>query len=172
MNWKRIATLGVFGGALAAWLAGAATSNARRPVDTTIAKPTPVEVRGAALDLEIARLRERLHPTTEPQRPARDLFQFSRPAYSPQNARAASATAEPSPSPAALAPPALKLVGIAEDQGPNGPVRTAIISASGQLFFAKQGETVGSRYRVQNLSGEVAELVDLADSSTLRLPLP
>ena len=77
MNWTRIATLGVFGGALAAWLAGAATSNGRRPIDTIVAKPTPVELHGAELAAEIARLRDRLHPTTEPQQPT-ESFQFSR----------------------------------------------------------------------------------------------
>lgn len=45
MNWKRTATIGVVGGALAVWLAGAATSN-RRVINTTIAAPTPIELNG------------------------------------------------------------------------------------------------------------------------------
>ena len=170
MNWKRTATLGVFGGALAAWLAGAATSNSSRMVDTTVAKPTPVELRGAELAAEIARLHERLHPTTEPQQPSRNLFKFSRSASPPGVAPPTLTTAEPA-APARPAPPPLKLVGIAEDPGPNGPVRTAILSGLGQLFFVKEGESLGSRYRVQSLSGEVVELTDLGDSTTLRLAL-
>lgn len=176
MDWKRTATLGVFGGALAAWLAGAATAPNRRVIDTSIAKPTPVELRGAELAAEIARLRERLHPTTEPQQPTRNLFHFSR-AAAPPRGSATAPTSPPAPAPSEVptprqaAPPPLKLVGIAEDPGPDGPVRTAIISGFGQLFFVREGESVGARYRVQNLSGEVAELTDLVDSTTYRLTL-
>ena len=172
MYWKRMATLGVFGGALAAWFAGASTSNMRRPNDTIVAAPTPVELHGAALAAEIARLRDRLHPTTEPQQPGRNLFQFTRrPSSAPSNSPAPAATIVETPEAVKPAPPALKLVGIAEDQGPDGPVRTAIISALGQLYFVKQGDTVGSRYRIDVLSGEVAELTDLADSTKLRIAL-
>ncbi len=171
MNWKRTATLGVVGGTLAVWLAGAATSN-RRVVDTTIAKPTPIELRGAALAEEIARLRERLHPVVEPQHPARNLFQFS--------SRAAAPPSRVDPPPPAIsetpaqrvpAAPPLKLVGIAEDPGPDGPIRTAIISGLGQMFFVKEGDSIAGRFRVQHLSGEVAELSDLADSTIYRLAL-
>jgi len=171
MNWKRTATIGVVGGALAVWLAGAATSN-RRVINTTIAEPTPIELRGAELADEIARLRERLRPVVEPQHPARNLFQFSSRAAAPP-----SRVAPPSPAiseaPAQQAPaaPPLKLVGIAEDPGPDGPIRTAIISGLGQLFFVKEGDSIAGRFRVQHLSGEVAELSDLIDSTIHRLVL-
>jgi hypothetical protein len=171
MKWKRIATIGVVGGVLAVWLAGAATSN-RRVVDTTIAKPTPIELQGAALADEIARLRERLHPVAEPQHPARNLFQFSSRAAAPSSRvdPAPPAISEP-PAERAPAPPPLKLVGIAEDPGPDGPIRTAIISGMGQIFFVKEGDSIAGRFRVQRLSGEVAELNDLVDSTTYRLAL-
>jgi hypothetical protein len=171
MNWKRTATIGVVGGALAAWLAGAATSN-RRAVDTTIAKPTPIELRGAELATEISRLRERLHPAIEPQQPARNLFRYSSRAAAPPPhvASPAPGVSETPAQPAPTAPP-LKLVGIAEDPGPDGPVRTAIISGFGQLFFVKEGDSIGARFRVQHLSGEVAELSDLIDATTYRLAL-
>src|SRR5262245_14627227 len=75
MNLKRTATIGVVGGALAAWLASAATSN--RPVPRPVVIPTPpIDLRGAELADEIARLRERLRPTTTPSQPARNLFTF------------------------------------------------------------------------------------------------
>lgn len=171
MKWKRIATIGVVGGALAVWLAGAATSN-RRVIDTTIATPTPIELRGAALADEIAQLRERLRPVVEPQRPARNLFQFSSRAAAPRTRVDPPAPAlSELPAPPAPAAPPLKLVGIAEDPGPDGPVRTAIISGFGQLFFVKEGDSIAGRFRVQQLSGEVAELSDLADSTIHRLAL-
>ena len=171
MNWKRTATIGAVGGVLAAWLAGATTSN-RRVVDTTIAKPTPVELSGAELADEIARLRERLHPVVEPQRPARNLFQFSSRAAAPPS-RVDPREPEVSELPAQQAPaaPPLTLVGIAEDLGPDGPIRTAIISGLGQLFFVKEGDSIVERFRVQRLSGEAAELSDLADSTIFRLAL-
>ena len=177
MNWKRTATIGVVGGALAVWLAGAATSN-RRVIDTTIATPTPIELRGAALADEIARLRERLRPVAEPQRPARNLFQFSSRAAAPRTSVEPRTGVDPPspalgdrPGPRAPAAPPLKLVGIAEDPGPDGPVRTAIISGFGQLFFVKEGDSIAGRFRVQHLSGEVVELSDLADSTIHRLAL-
>lgn len=171
MNWKRTATIGVVGGALAVWLAGAATST-RRVVDTTIAKPTPIELRGAELADEIARLHERLHPVAEPQHPARNLFQFSsRAAAPPSRVDPPAPAISEGPAQRAPAGPPLKLIGIAEDPGPDGPVRTAIISGLGQMFFVKEGESIAGRFRVQHLSGEVAELSDLVDSTTYRLAL-
>jgi hypothetical protein len=172
MNWKRTATLGVIGGALAVWLAGATTPD-RPVVDTTIAKPTPIELRGAELADEITRLRERLRPVIEPQRPARNLFQFS------SRAGAPSSRVDDLPAPAigegpaqrVPAAPPLKLVGLAEDPGPDGPVRTAIISGLGQIFFVKEGDSIAGRFRVQHLSGDVVELSDLADSTIHRLAL-
>jgi hypothetical protein len=171
MKWKRTATIGLVGGALAVWLAGAATSN-RRVVDTTIATPTPIELRGAELADEIARLRERLHPVAEPQQPARNLFQFSsRAAASASRVDRQAPAVSEVPAPPAPAAPPLTLVGIAEDPGQDGPIRTAIISGPGQLFFVKEGDSIAGRFRVQRLSGEVAELTDLADSTIHRLAL-
>jgi hypothetical protein len=79
-------------------------------------------------------------------------------------------TDEPAAAPARVAPP-LRLVGIAEDEGADGAVRTAIISAGGQLIFAKLGERVMERYEIARISGEAAELHDLEDNSTLTLVL-
>jgi hypothetical protein len=60
---------------------------------------------------------------------------------------------------------------MAEDPGPEGPVRTAIISGYGQLFLVKEGERITSRYQVAKISGEAAEIRDLDDNSTLTLVL-
>ena len=64
----------------------------------------------------------------------------------------------------------LTLAGIAEDPSPDGSgsVRTAIITGNGQLFLAKDGDTVadsGVEYRVTNISADSAELIDLRDGS-------
>jgi len=172
MNLKRTATIGVVGGALAAWLASAATSNRPLP-PPSITRTPPIDLRGAELADEIARLRERLRPTTTPNQPGRNLFTFraarSRPAAAAaEPAHAAAITEAPVARPA-LSP--LKLAGIAEDPGPDGPIRTAIISGDGQLFMVKEGDAVTLRYRVAKISTEVVELTDLTDNSVRRLAL-
>ena len=171
MNVKRVAAIGAVGGALAVWLAAASTMLTQPVVDTSERKTTAVELRGAALAAEITRLRERLRPTSAPQLPSRNLFEFSR----TTPARAASPPRDfqeaEAPRPAPAAPPPLRLVGMAEDAGPEGPVRTAIVSGFGQLFIVKEGERVTARYQVAKISGEAAEVTDLGDSSTLTLVL-
>jgi hypothetical protein len=171
MNVKRIAAFGAVGGALAVWLAAASTMLTQPVVETSVRKTTAVELRGAALEAEITRLRERLRPTSAPQLPSRNLFEFSR----TTPARAASPVprdlAEAQAPRTAWAAPPLKLVGMAEDPGPEGPVRTAIISGYGQLFLVKEGDRITSRYQVAKISGEAAEIRDLDDNSTLTLVL-
>jgi Tfp pilus assembly protein PilP len=175
MNMKRTATIVVVGAALLAWLAGAATSNHTIP-PVIVNQPAPIEARGAELATEIARLQERLRPSATPRQPGRNLFAFRaiaarRPA---PNVPVSAASAMPALSeslPLAPALPALKLAGIAEDAGTDGPVRTAIISGEGQLYMAKEGENVTSRYRVVRISPDVVELLDVIDNSTRRLAL-
>ena len=60
---------------------------------------------------------------------------------------------------------------MAEDAGPAGPVRTAIVSGPGQLFLVKEGQNVTLRYRVIKIAADVVELQDLGDKTTLRLAL-
>src|SRR5690242_1450030 len=117
MQVKRTATIVLGGGALAAWLAGAATSNRALP-DPIATAPPRIDARGADLANEIAKLQERLRPSATPRTPGRNLFAFR--AAAPR-----AAIAEPPPRPAiveAPAPPrpvlpALKLSGVAEDAG-------------------------------------------------------
>lgn len=170
MNLKRTATIGVVGGALAVWLASAANLNrtVRPPI---IVPPSPIDSRGAALAEEVARLHERLRPTATPNQPSRNLFSFrSAPARAlpPPAAPPPAIVEAPAPRPAQ---PSLKLAGIAEDDGPNGPERTAIIAGDGQLFMVKEGDAVTLRYRVVKISADVVELTDLTDNSVRRLAL-
>ena len=170
IHMKRTATIVVVGGALLAWLAGAATSN-RTSVPLPIVQRTPIEMRGEELAVEIARLQERLRPTTTPRQPGRNLFSFH--AAAARAARMAPIVAAPAPAPVEAPPalPALKLAGIAEDEGPEGPMRTAVISGQGQLFLVKEGDSVVQRYRVTKISADVVELIDLGDNSIRRLAL-
>lgn len=172
MKLNRVLVFAVVGAALAAWLAAASTAGRRPIVVSPAHRTTTVEVRGAELAAEISRLRERLHPTTAPQAPTRNLFAFSRatPAHRAEIASRPEVTEEPT-TPPAPAPPSFRLVGIAEDEGPDGPVRTAIISSRDYLFFAKVGEEVTTRYRIAKISGEAAELTDIGDGSSITLVL-
>src|SRR5712692_10284006 len=94
MNLKRTATIAVVGGALVAWLAGAATSN-RSIAPPILAPAAPIEARGAELANEIARLHERLRPTATPAQPGRNLF-----VYHAAAPRAAAPIAPVAPKPA------------------------------------------------------------------------
>ena len=170
MNLKRAATIVVVGGALLAWLAGAATSN-RAIAPAPLLTVPAIDVRGAALEKEIARLHERLRPSATPNQTGRNLFTFrsarvreTQPVVAP-----VPALVEAPPLPPPLPP--LKLAGIAEDPGADGPARTAIITGAGQLFTAKEGENVTARYRVVKISADVVELLDLTDNSVRRLAL-
>ncbi len=171
MSVKRAATIVVTGGALAAWLAGAATSS--RPAAPVHVLPTaPIDSRGAQLANEIGRLHVRLHPSAAVHQPGRNLFAFrAAPARTapPVVAAPAPAIAESPPMPP-LAPP-LKLAGIAENAGPDGPTRIAFINGDGQLFMVKEGDTVMLRYRVTRISADVVELADVADGTVRRLAL-
>jgi hypothetical protein len=105
-------------------------------------------------------------------RPDRNIFTFT-------HAVPKAAPAPPPPAPGLLAggdgktaPLVLfKLIGVAEDQGPDGVSRTAIISGQGQLYMVKEGETLAWIYRVGRLSGESVELVDTTGGEPLRLSL-
>ncbi len=161
-------------GALAVWLAAAATSDRRDVTQLAIAAAAPVDASGAALAKEVARLRDRLRPGVPPSH-GRDLFQFA-PLKKVKNAASpvpivASAASIDAMAAAVPPPPALKLIGIAEDTTPDGPVRTAIISGPGQLFLVKEGDPVTARYVVAQISPDVVELTDAADHSARRLAL-
>src|SRR5579864_8253142 len=92
MNLKRTATLAIIGGALVAWFAGAATSN-----HTIVTPPEPrtpaIDLRGADLAREIARLHAKLRPDTALVDAGRNLFSYR-------------AAARRAPAPAAPLPPA------------------------------------------------------------------
>jgi hypothetical protein len=75
MNPKRTATIVVVGGALLAWLAGAATSNRAIEPAPVISIPA-IDNSGVALEKEISRLHERLRPTATPAQSNRNLFSF------------------------------------------------------------------------------------------------
>jgi hypothetical protein len=169
---KQTLTFGVAGGAFAAWIAGAAMNTRDMPV-VHVAKPTPIELQGAALQAEIFRLRERLRPTSTPQR-GRNLFDFAgsgRPRVDTLEGDAARAPAQPPPAARPPVPPSLALIGLAEDRDGDRLVRTAIVSGFGDVFLLKEGEAVGTRYSVASIRADGVVLTDAEDGSTITLHL-
>ena len=171
MNLQRIAWISIAVAVLAAMIAGATTSGVRRvtaeppPVNTTA-----IELQGAELATEVARLRARLRPTDEPQHPGRNLFQFSaraaRPA--PEDDRPSERSAL-TVAPQAAPPPPFTLVGFAVESTADRPVRTAIVSAFGEVFLLKDGETLASQYKVVRVEADAVEMISLADGTPLTL---
>ena len=171
MNVKRVVVPGVVGAAMIAWFAAASTTGKRPATEPAARNTTVVELRGAELAAEIARLHERLRPGIAPQMPGRNLFEFSRRAPARVAALPPPVPVVSESVPTAPPPPAVKLIGIAEDPSADGPVRTAIISGFGKVFLVKTGEQVADRYQVAKISSEAAQLTDLATNSTLTLVL-
>ncbi len=174
MNVNRSLTVMAIAGALLAWFAAAATSTREEPPPILAPRPR-VDPLGSDLAKEIARLHDRLRPDVTPRQPGRNLFAYraaARGAATPIARPPQPALSEQAPTAAPALPlPPMDLVGIAEDDNPDGAVRTAIISAGGQLFLVKPGEAVTSRYRVARVAAEGVELLDAIDGSTRRLVL-
>jgi hypothetical protein len=171
MNVKRTVMIGAAGGAVAVWIAAAATSNTRTVAPIVPVKTNVIDKSGAELAVEVQRLHERLRPSDTPLQ-SRDLFRYAaKPVVSSGSTAAATFVAPPpEPPPAATVAP-LKLEGLAEDHGDQGAVRTAIISGFGDIFLVKEGENVTLRYRVAKISADAVELTDLTDNTPLRLAL-
>jgi len=167
MNIPRAVVIGVGGGALVAWLASAGPSGTRPIEPLRPSRADAIDMKGEELAAEIARLHSRLHPTSAPEQPERNLFDFG--SHAVHTAPAAPVATEPAPAPAPIVPPPppIRLVGMAEDGG----VRTAIISGSGQLFFVKEGERLADRYDVARIDSDGVDLVDTTDSRAVRLTL-
>jgi hypothetical protein len=156
-----------------AWLSSAA-SVGEQPAAPPAAVPQPVETAGTEtlahdVQAQAARLRERLSAAPAPQSPHRNPFAFA-PRPEPRPARPAAVVSAPAA--IALPDPPLSLVGIAEDNKPEGKVRSAILTADGgELFIVTIGDPIGARYTVKSIGTDVIELTDLMTNSTRRIGL-
>jgi len=170
MNLKRTTTFAVVGGALAAWLAAAATSGRRvaAPFERHIDRG---DISARLLATETARLHERLTPSAIPRRPGRDLFRFigQKPHALPAPIQHLAVAA---PETAPVPPPLIvRLVGLAEDKGADGAVLTAILGLPGGLVYVKEGETIEGRLMVRKIAADGVDIFDAATNGTLHLPL-
>ncbi|MBP1634353.1 MAG: hypothetical protein H6Q10_927 [Acidobacteria bacterium] len=67
--------------------------------------------------------------------------------------------------------PTMQLAGMAEDPGPDGPVRRAVVKAGGELFVVGRGDVILGRFRVARLDAEAVELEDLEGGPAVILAL-
>ena len=156
-----------------AWLSSAAGVGEKQAVPPTVVpQPAPTvgtETLANDVQAQAARLRERMSAAPAPQSPHRNPFAFA-PRPEPRPARPVAAASAPAP--IALPDPPLSLVGIAEDNRPEGKVRTAILTADGgELFIVSIGDPIGARYTVKSIGTDVIELTDLMTNGTRRIGL-
>jgi hypothetical protein len=178
MTTRRAVAYGGLFCLLAAWLASAASTTfetQEQPVAPAAALPDPSpQTLAAEVQAQAAKLRQRLASAPIPQSPHRNPFLFeSRPqAASRPLAPPLPSVQEIAPAPAAAPEPALFLVGVAEDQGAKGIVRTAILSDDAEaVFMVTVGETFLGRYRVEAIGPDVVELKDIGSEAIRRLAL-
>jgi hypothetical protein len=149
-----------------------------RPHATVDGAAVPLSSHGVLSQAE--RLRTRLTSPPPFKPPSRNPFRFhepSAPAASGLAARAHTGEGAAVLSTSQIEPPQqperpeMQLVGVAEERGPDGRVvRTAIVSAMTQLFYAKEGERVLGRYEVVRIGADRAQLKD-PDGQTFSLAL-
>jgi hypothetical protein len=174
-NRSRIVLLGLSVVLVAVWGASASLPLARsgdrgdRRAAKDDRQPTP-----SLFDVDEAsiRLRNRQRESPAPREGGRNPFEYARLAAPPVAAAPAppppDAIAPPSPPPA----PVFTLSGIADKTGEDGKVvRTAVISGLGELFFAKVGDNVTTRYTITAIGATAVELRDATTGETVRLAL-
>lgn len=171
MSWKSYAAVS---GAtvLAGWLASAPPSNAPDRAAPAVRLPVARDIRSSDIEREAERLQARVQREVEYTQPQRNPFLFG--AARPEVNRGGDLP-DPTPVPPpvevpVVAPPPLKLSGIAEDQKGQQIERTAILSSPAGVLLVREGDPVLGDYRVGRIESEAVELVK-SDGATLRLTL-
>jgi hypothetical protein len=164
------------GGLLVAWLAAAnmPSPNADRARERAQpADPVPAAAIAAEVQSQAARLQARMARAPVPEGHPRNPFSFGAtprlvPAAQPE-VRAAVVDDGPALVPP---PPALTLMGIAEEHVIGGFRRTAVIGGDGNdIFMVTEGDPVGERYKVTKIGADAVELEDLVNKGYRRLAL-
>ena len=180
MSGARLALWGAGAALLAAWLSSAAgTTPGVVPAPPPAGGPAPLQtspppVERIDLDREVARMTVYLEQAPRPRPVVRNPFIL---------APRGSAGAAPTPAPAVpagwaqaaaaqAAPLPVSLAGIATDETPSGPLRTAILSVEGQVILAQVGDDLAGRYQVRRIEEDAVELFDPGRQASFRLTLP
>ncbi len=161
---------------LLAWLAVASGDDPQRPRPARDAPPREdaqvLQRIASDVQAQAARLRKRLATAPAPDRSLRNPFAFGLGEPIPSRGRAPVAAAVVADEPRVPAEPALALVGVAEQETPDGIVRTAMLTIGGDdLLLVTAGQPVGLRYRVVAVGADAVELRDTVTGETRRLAL-
>lgn len=170
-------------GLVLAWLAAAADRQAAAPraaADHAPAAHARAEHLAQDIRDQERRLRSQLDSAPQPTMSGRNPFTFddrtpggSRSA--PLQVASVAPALEAVMAAATPDPPLLTLSGIAEDpagaDNPALPRRVAVLSGYGDVFLARIGETIASRYEVTAIGADAVELKDLITGTTIRLGL-
>lgn len=175
MTAKRAAAYSGAAVLLLAWLASAAglvRQAPENPEPDRAPEPSGTALLAAEVHAQTLRLKMRLAAAPAPQEPLRNPFTFAPRLSAERRSAPPRAAVEDAAPVGPPAEPAIELIGVAEQETPEGVARTAIISAlGGELFLVKEGETVAARYRVGAVSGDAVELNDLLLGTVRRLAL-
>lgn len=127
------------------------------------------------LDREVARMTAHLEQAPRPRPIVRNPFTLApRGSAGGAGGRGAVVPEGWAPSPAAAAqavPLHVSLAGIATDETPSGPRRTAVLSVAGQVVLAEVGDEVPGPHRVQRIDDDAVELFDPGRQASFRLTL-
>jgi hypothetical protein len=115
---------------------------------------------GAGLRERVEALRGFLASPRAPVPVRRNPFGFHRPERMAAGAGGPASHAGRSAAAPAPSRPEMDLAGIAEDPGNGHPLRTAVISAAGELVFAREGDRVLARFLVVRITADAVQLKD------------
>lgn len=178
MNITRAVWLGCGAALLAAWLAAATTTRtttqpAPRVTPAPEVAPDPIV---AELRQQVDRLRQRKLTVDASPRAVRNPFELGRRAVAgPPDLDRAPAPVDAAPDlplPASAPPFPYGLAGVAENHGPDGPIRTAIISGPQAVLLLRAGDTFAGRYRIVSVEMTGVEIEEIGTGTvrTLRMP--
>ena len=182
MNRTRLALWAAGAALLAAWLSSAAgtTPGAAPPPAVGSAPPpaAPAPAERVDLDREVERMTAWIERAPRPRPVVRNPFALA-PLLRPSDAAregsggvAVPAGWAPNPAAAPAAPLRVSLVGIAVDETPSGPRRTAVLSVEGQVVLAQVGDEAPGPYEVRRIEDDAVELFDPGRETAFRLQLP
>jgi hypothetical protein len=178
MTFTRAAAIVSGGALLIAWFAAGNAPDQDTGLVRDGAQSTATSGPGslaAEVEQQAVRLRERLAQAPVPDVQPRNPFSFA-PTRARRMAAMPGGTVHAAnvitDSPPVAPPPALVLMGIAEEPSREGIHRTAIIGGTGDtVYIVKEGEPFADRYKVKTIGVDAIELEDTVTSGLRRLAL-
>ena len=162
--------------ACSVWLASAA--GVARQAQQARTMPRDIEAAqfdalAADMQMQAGRLRERLAQAPAPREAMRNPFRFAeRRPTAARSQRTVLPLSEAPPAAPEVREPALQLIGVAETNTKDGPVRTALISGGqSDLIMVTVGQRILGRYDVVAVAADAVELKDVDTGAIRRLIL-